>query len=57
MGWTKNRDKLHEAAISTIRAISKNKQISSNNKGYPPAQTLHGGRSDKEVVPVNNIRR
>ena len=30
MGWTKNRDKLHEAAISTIRAISKNKQISSN---------------------------
>ena len=30
MGWTKNRDKLHEAAISTIKAISKNKQISSN---------------------------
>ena len=30
MGWTKNRDKLHEAAISTIRAISKNKEISSN---------------------------
>ena len=30
MGWTKNREKLHEAAISTIRAISKNKQISSN---------------------------
>ena len=30
MGWTKNRDKLHEAAISTIRAVSKNKQISSN---------------------------
>ena len=30
MGWTKNRDKLHEAAISTIRAISKNKKISSN---------------------------
>ena len=30
MSWTKNRDKLHEAAISTIRAISKNKQISSN---------------------------
>ena len=30
MGWTKNRDKLHEAAISTIRAISKNKQISSS---------------------------
>ena len=30
MGWTKNREKLHEAAISTIRAISKNKKISSN---------------------------
>ncbi len=30
MGWTKNREKLHEAAISTIRAISKNKDISSN---------------------------
>ena len=30
MGWTTNRDKLHEAAISTIRAISKNKKISSN---------------------------
>ena len=30
MGWTKNREKLHEAAISTIRAISKNKEISSN---------------------------
>ena len=30
MGWTKNREKLHEAAISTIKAISKNKKISSN---------------------------
>ena len=30
MSWTKNRDKLHEAAISTVKAISKNKKLSSN---------------------------
>ncbi len=30
MAWTKNRDKLHEAAISTVKAISKNKKLSSN---------------------------
>jgi cobaltochelatase CobT len=30
MAWTKNRDKLHEAAISTVKAISKNKKITSN---------------------------
>ena len=30
MGWTKNRERLHEAAVSTVRAISKNKKITSN---------------------------
>ena len=30
MSWTKKREILHEAAVSTIRAISKNKKISSN---------------------------
>ena len=30
MSWTKRRERLHEAAVSTIRAISKNKKISSN---------------------------
>ena len=30
MSWTKRRERLHEAAISTIRAISNNKKISSN---------------------------
>ncbi len=29
MSWTKKRERLHEAAVSTIRAISKNKKISS----------------------------
>jgi cobaltochelatase CobT len=31
MGWLKNREKLHEAAISSIKAISKNKDLSSKN--------------------------
>ena len=30
MSWTKKRERLHEAAVSTIRAISSNKKISSN---------------------------
>ena len=30
MSWTKKRERLHEAALSTIRAISNNKKISSN---------------------------
>ena len=30
MSWTKRRERLHEAAVSTIRAISNNKKISSN---------------------------
>ena len=31
MSWIKNRDKLHEAALSSIKSISKNKNISSRN--------------------------
>ena len=31
MSWVKNRDKLHEAALSSIKSISKNKNISSKN--------------------------
>ena len=30
MSWAKRRERLHEAAVSTIRAISNNKKISSN---------------------------
>ena len=31
MSWVKNRDKLHEAALSSIKSISNNKNISSRN--------------------------
>ncbi|MDA9146705.1 cobalt chelatase [Gammaproteobacteria bacterium] len=31
MGWVKNRDRLHEAAFSSIKSISKKKEISSKN--------------------------
>ena len=31
MGWVKNRDRLHEAALSSIKSISKKKEISSKN--------------------------
>ena len=31
MGWVKNRDRLHEAAHSSIKSISKKKEISSKN--------------------------
>ena len=34
MSWVKHRDKLHEAALSSIKSISKNKTISSKN-GIP----------------------
>ena len=27
MGWNKNREKLHEAAFSSVKAISKNKKL------------------------------
>ena len=39
MGWIKNRDKLFEASISSIKAISKNKDVSSKNgiAQRPPA--------------------
>ena len=39
MAWTKNRDTLHEAAISTVKAISKNKKLTSNKGLYqrPPS--------------------
>ena len=39
MAWTKNRDRLHEAAISTVKAISKNKKLNSNTGIYqrPPS--------------------
>ena len=40
MSWTKRRERLHEAAVSTIRAISNNKKISSNTglSQRPPAR-------------------
>ena len=30
MGWNKNREKLHEAAFSSVKAISKNKKLTSS---------------------------
>tara|TARA_B100001057_G_scaffold309567_1_gene309554 strand:+ start:1046 stop:2812 length:1767 start_codon:yes stop_codon:yes gene_type:complete len=41
MAWTKNRDRLHEAAISTVKAISKNKRLSSSKGLFqrPPSGT------------------
>ena len=41
MAWTKNRDKLHEAAISTVKAISKNKKLTSSKGLFqrPPSGT------------------
>ena len=41
MAWTKNRDKLHEAAISTVKAISKNRKLTSNKGLFqrPPSGT------------------
>ena len=30
MGWNKNRDKLHEAAFSSVKAISQNKKLTSS---------------------------
>ena len=41
MAWTKNRDKLHEAAISTVKAISNNKKLTSNKGLFqrPPSGT------------------
>jgi len=31
MGWVKNRDKLHEAALSSIKSITRKKELSSKN--------------------------
>ena len=41
MAWTKNRDKLHEATISTVKAISKNKKLTSSKGLFqrPPSGT------------------
>ena len=42
MSWVKNRDKLHEAALSSVKSISKIKTITSKNgiPQRPPAQNL-----------------
>jgi len=39
MGWIKNRDKLHEASLASIKAISNNKNITSKN-GVPQRPPL-----------------
>ena len=31
MGWVKNRDRLHEAALSSIKSITRKKELSSKN--------------------------
>ena len=50
MSWTKKRERLHEAAVSTIRAISNNKKISSNTglSQRPPT-------SDHVALPLSLI--
>ena len=42
MSWVKHRDKLHEAALSSVKSISKIKTITSKNgiPKRPPAQNL-----------------
>ena len=56
MSWVKNRDKLHEAALSSIKSISKNKNISSRNgiasRPPPPNQATISSipRSTKELA-------
>ena len=42
MSWVKHRDKLHEAALSSVKSISKIKTIASKNgiPQRPPAQNL-----------------
>ena len=40
MGWIKNRDKLHEASLASIKAISNNKNITSKNV-VPPVSYTH----------------
>ena len=42
MSWVKHRDKLHEAALSSVKSISKIKTITSKNgiPQRPPAQNL-----------------
>ena len=55
MGWTKNRERLHEAAVSTVRAISRNKKITSNTgvSQRPPSGDhvviSNAPRSTKEI--------
>jgi len=55
MGWTKNRERLHEAAVSTVRAISRNKKITSNTgvSQRPPSGNhvviSNAPRSTKEI--------
>ena len=40
MAWIKNRDKLHEAAVSTVKAIANDKKLSSSTglSQRPPLQ-------------------
>ena len=40
-----------------IKHLNINKFHQPTKTGHPSAQILFDGRSDKEVVPVNNIRR
>ena len=42
MSWVKHRDKLHEAALSSVKSISKIKTITSKNgiPQRPPVQNL-----------------
>ena len=49
MSWNKNRDRLHEAAFSSVKAISKNKELTSSTglSQRPPV--------DKNIIiPLNN---
>ena len=50
MSWTKKRERLHEAAVSTIRAISNNKKISSNTG-------LSQGPPTSDHVALPNVPR
>ena len=59
MSWTKNREKLYEASVSTLRAISKNKKITSKTglSQRPPTSVNialpNVPRSSKDIYTVS----
>ena len=55
MAWIKNRDRLHEAALSSVKAIAKRKDLSSKTgiSQRPPTAFISTGFSLGDDVVVN----